>query len=233
MRRWTPSAARVEKCTSPSMRWLERSESAIRSYATCGRSVDDVPAFWESVWEYFKVSSSSPHTAVLAQSAMPGAQWFPGARLNYAERALSHERPDAIALTYVSERSPLAHMSWTDLGARVRALATQLRKLGVVPGDRVVAVLPNIPEAVIGLLATSSIGAVWSCCGPDYGPAGLLTDQSVPPKSDLRHGCYGGNLRSQTAASPTGRANPFPAAHHSGSLSRRRRPHPAGENVII
>ncbi len=143
---WTPSASRVEKShVTAFMRWLE-SEKGLRfkSYSDLWQwSVDDVPAFWGSIWEYFKVSSSSPYTAVLAQSAMPGAQWFPGARLNYAERALSHERPDAIALTYVSERSPLAHMSWTDLGARVRVLATQLRKLGVVPGDRVVAVLPE------------------------------------------------------------------------------------------
>jgi acetoacetyl-CoA synthetase len=195
---WTPSAARVEKAhVTAFMRWLESEKNLrFKSYADLWQwSVDDVPAFWGSIWEYFKVRSSSPYTAVLPQTAMPGAQWFPGARLNYAERALSHERPDAIAIAYVSERAPLAHMSWTDLGARVRVLATQLRKLGVVPGDRVVAVLPNIPEAVIGLLATSSIGAVWSCCGPDYGPAGLL-DRYGPltPKVMICVDgyCYGG-----------------------------------------
>ena len=115
--------------------------------------------------------------------------------MNYAEHALAHERADAIALTHVSERAPLAHLTWTDLGARVRVLATQLRKLGVAPGDRVVAVFPNIPEAVIAMLATVSIGTVWSCCGPDYGPAGLL-DRFAPLEPKVIFCvdgyCYGG-----------------------------------------
>jgi acetoacetyl-CoA synthetase len=195
---WTPNAARVEKShLTAFMRWLE-SEKNLRfgSYAALWQwSVDDLEGFWGSIWEYFKVRSSSPFTAVLARREMPGAQWFPGARLNYAERALSHERADAVALKFVSERAPLADMSWTELGSRVRILATQLRKLGVVPGDRVVAVLPNTPEAVIGLLATSAIGAIWSCCGPDYGPSGLL-DRFGPlaPKVIICVDgyCYGG-----------------------------------------
>ena len=195
---WTPSAARIASShVGAFMRWLE-SERNLRfsSYAELWQwSVDDVAAFWGSVWDYFEVQSSAPFSAVLERSEMPGAQWFPGARLNYAERALAHERPSAIALTYVSERAPLCNMSWTDLGARVRVLATQLRKLGVEPGDRVVAVLPNIPEAVVAMLAAVSIGAIWSCCGPDYGPAGLL-DRFAPLTPKLIFCvdgyCYGG-----------------------------------------
>ena len=105
---------------------------------------------------------------------MPGAEWFPGSRLNYAEHALRHERPDTDALIFAREGGPLARMGWTELAAQVRVLATQLRKLGVRPEDRVVAVLPNSPQAVIAVLATTSIGAVWSCCGPDFGPTGVV-----------------------------------------------------------
>jgi acetoacetyl-CoA synthetase len=195
---WTPSSARVERAhVTAYMRWLARERNLhFADYAELWQwSVGDVAAFWQSIWDYFDVRSSAPYTAVLARSEMPGAEWFPGARLNYAERALAHERPDAVALSHVSERSPLAHMSWTDLGAKVRVLATQLRKLGVEPGDRVVAVLPNIPQAVIAMLATVSVGAIWSCCGPDYGPAGLL-DRFAPltPKVMICVDgyCYGG-----------------------------------------
>jgi acetoacetyl-CoA synthetase len=120
------------------------------------------------------VQSSTPYERVLADRRMPGAKWFPGARLNYAQHALRHERPDADALVFLSERSPLARLSWEDLGNQVRILATQLRKLGVKAGDRVVAYMPNIPETVIAMLATTSIGAVWSSCGPDFGTRGVL-----------------------------------------------------------
>jgi acetoacetyl-CoA synthetase len=195
---WTPNAARIEHShVTAFMRWLATERNLrFADYAQLWQwSVSDVEAFWASIWDYFGVRSSAPYTRVLARGEMPGAEWFPGARLNYAERALAHERPDAIALAYVSERAPLTHMSWTELGGRVRVLATQLRKLGVVPGDRVVAVLPNIPEAVIAMLAAVSVGAVWSCCGPDYGPAGLM-DRFAPlaPKVILCVDgyCYGG-----------------------------------------
>ncbi len=137
-------------------------------------SVRDIEAFWQSIWDYFKVRSSAPHTKVLASRKMPGADWFPGARLNYAEHILRHERPDAEALVHFSERTPITTLSWIDLGNRVRTLATELRTMGVKPGDRVAAYLPNGPEAVIALLATTSIGAIWSACGPDFGTRGVL-----------------------------------------------------------
>jgi acetoacetyl-CoA synthetase len=105
---------------------------------------------------------------------MPGAQWFPGSRLNYAEHALRHERDGADALMFLSERRALCALSWTDLGAQVRKLATRLRSIGVEPGDRVIAYLPNSPEAVIAMLATTSVGAIWASCGPDFGPRGVV-----------------------------------------------------------
>jgi acetoacetyl-CoA synthetase len=174
---WTPSPARREKSHLTAFtRWLER-ERGLRfeTYDALWQwSVQDIEGFWRAIWDYFGVRSSTPFTRVLGRREMPGAEWFPGARLNYAEHALAHERPDTDALIYSREGAALGRMSWTELAGRVRILSTQLRKLGVVPGDRVVAVLPNGPQAVIAVLATTSIGAIWSCCGPDFGPRGVL-----------------------------------------------------------
>ena len=174
---WTPSRERVANAKVTAFtRWLaQERDKSFASYQDLWRwSVDDLEGFWQAVWDYFKVQSSAPHTRVLADRHMPGAKWFPGARLNYAQHALRHERPEATALLYLNERSPLASLSWEELGAKVRILATQLRNFKVQPGDRVVAYMPNIPEAVIAMLATTSIGAIWSSCGPDFGTRGVL-----------------------------------------------------------
>ncbi len=174
---WTPSASRIEKChLTAFMGWLEAKRGLrFTSYESLWRwSVDDLEAFWGAVWQYFAVESSAPYRRVLADARMPGADWFPGARLNYAQHALRHERPDGDALLYSSERAPLGRLSWPELGGKVRVLATQLRRLDVRPGDRVVAYLPNGPEAIIAMLATTSIGAIWSSCGPDFGTRGVL-----------------------------------------------------------
>jgi acetoacetyl-CoA synthetase len=174
---WTPSRERVEKSSLTAfMRWLDTERGLkLASYDELWRwSVEDLEAFWQAIWDFFEVQSSAPHERVLADRRMPGAQWFPGARLNYAQHALRHERPGADALMFLNERTPLSRLSWQDLGGKVRILATQLRKLGVKPGDRVVAYLPNIPEAIIAMLATTSVGAIWSSCGPDFGTRGVL-----------------------------------------------------------
>jgi acetoacetyl-CoA synthetase len=105
---------------------------------------------------------------------MPGAEWFPGAEINYARHMLRHERSDAIAVLHLNERQGLQSVSWEELGGKVRIVATQLRKLGVKRGDRVVAYMTNVPEALIAMLATTSIGAIWSSCGPDFGTPGVL-----------------------------------------------------------
>ena len=99
---------------------------------------------------------STPAARVLGKRTMPGAEWFPGGTLNYAQHALRHERPGEDALLHLSERRPLTAMSWPELARQVRVLATRMRALGIVPGDRVVAYLPNTPEAVIAMLATAS-----------------------------------------------------------------------------
>ncbi|MBV8804178.1 MAG: acetoacetate--CoA ligase [Sinobacteraceae bacterium] len=182
---WTPSPARINKShLTAFMRWLERERGLkFARYDDLWQwSVTDLEAFWQALWDYFDVRSSTPYERVLADRRMPGAKWFPGARLNYAQHALRHETGQT-ALMYLSERTPLASVSWEELGGKVRILATQLRKLGVVPGDRVVAYMPNMPEAVVALLATTSIGAVWSSCGPDFGTRGVLDRYSqLAPK---------------------------------------------------
>ena len=174
---WSANPQRLERALlTRYLRWLERERGLkFASYEDLWQwSVTELEAFWGSIWDYFQIESSAPYSAVLANRAMPGAQWFPGARLNYAQHALRHERPGVEALLYLNERQALASLSWTELGGRVRVLATELRRLGVQPGDRVVAYLPNIPEAVIAMLATTSIGAIWSSCGPDFGTRGVL-----------------------------------------------------------
>ena len=107
-------------------------------------------------------------------SKRPGARWFPGARLNYAEHALRRMVDGGDALLFCAETTPLTPLSWDDLAAHVRAVATRLVAFGVRPGDRVVAWLPNIPEAVVAMLATTAIGAIWASCSPDFGTTGAL-----------------------------------------------------------
>jgi acetoacetyl-CoA synthetase len=137
-------------------------------------SVTDLDGFWQAVWDYCGIHASVPPSAVLGRRTMPGADWFPGARLNYAEHVLRNERPGQDALLAASESAPLAAVPWETLAGQVRVLATWLRAMGVGPGDRVASCLPNIPPAVVALLATASIGAIWTSCSPDFGWRGVL-----------------------------------------------------------
>jgi acetoacetyl-CoA synthetase len=173
---WTPDAARVSQAhLTRYMGWLAERGRRFDSYPALWQwSIDDQEGFWGSLWEYLDIRASQPYQRVLGRSSMPGAEWFPGARLNYAEHALRHERAGADALLFLSERRPLSALSWTELGSQVRKLATQLRKMGLASGDRVVAYLPNSPETVIAMLATVSVGAIWASCGPDFGPRGVV-----------------------------------------------------------
>jgi acetoacetyl-CoA synthetase len=133
--------------------------------------VTDLDAFWSSIWTYFGVRSSRPYQRVLARDTMPGASWFPGADLSYAEHALTR-RDDHPALIARSETRGLENsttVTYAELARQVAAVRAGLVRLGVSRGDRVVAYLPNIPETVVALLATSSLGAIWSSCNPDFG----------------------------------------------------------------
>ncbi|MGW1626605.1 acetoacetate--CoA ligase [Streptomyces sp. NPDC002172] len=133
-------------------------------------SVTDLEGFWAAVWEYFDIDATTPYERVLAEETMPGANWFPGATLNYAHHALRNLHPDAPALTALDETGACYEITGRQLRAQVASVAATLRDLGVGQGDRVVGYLPNTPHAVIAFLATASLGAVWSVCGQDYAP---------------------------------------------------------------
>jgi acetoacetyl-CoA synthetase len=182
---WTPPAARVARShLTRYFKWLAERGHRFDNYDALWRwSVSDLEAFWNSIVEFCGMEFSNRGTRVLGKRTMPGAEWFPGATLNYAQHALRHERPDEDALLHLSERRPLTTMSWPELARQVRVLATRMRALGIAPGDRVVAYLPNTPEAIVGMLASASIGAVWSSCGPDFGTRGVLDRYSqLAPK---------------------------------------------------
>jgi acetoacetyl-CoA synthetase len=158
------------------MTWL-RDERGLpfQSYEELWRwSVDDLEGFWKAVWDFFDVPARAQPTRILAESTMPGAAWFEGARLNYAEMALAgaDDRP-AIMFEREDDGSG-ATLTRKELAHAVGAVSAGLRALGVGPGDRVAGYLPNIPEAVIAFLATASIGAVWSSCSPDFGAQAVI-----------------------------------------------------------
>jgi acetoacetyl-CoA synthetase len=173
---WQPGPERIARANlTHYIDWLAQRGQRFHTYQQLLQwSLDDLDGFWGSVWKYFNILSSQPYERVLARREMPGAKWFPGARLNYAEHALRFERENAEALLYLSERRGLRSLSWPEFAGQVRKLATRLRALGLAPGDRVIAYLPNSPEAVIAMLATVSVGAIWASCGPDYGTRGVV-----------------------------------------------------------
>jgi acetoacetyl-CoA synthetase len=136
-------------------------------------SVADLEKFWASVWDFFGIKSHTPYSKVLGQRTMPGAQWFPGAKLNYAEHALPR-KDDHPAIEFRNEGGDARTLTYAELNRQVASVAAGLRGLGVAQGDRVAAYLPNIPEAVVAFLATASIGAVWSSCSPDFGARNVI-----------------------------------------------------------
>lgn len=138
-------------------------------------SVTHPARFWRAVWEHFDVRGTGladGDAAVLADPTMPGAQWFPGVRLNYVDQVLRHCSRDGAAIVGIDEDGTRTEITRRELPGRVGALAAELRRLGVGPGDRVAGYLPDVPDAVVAFLATAAVGAVWSACGQDYAPAG-------------------------------------------------------------
>lgn len=137
-------------------------------------SVEQLEAFWETVWRFFEVESSTPYRAVLESSSMPGARWFPGARLNFSQEILRRSRRVGPAIIHRSETREPGELTTAELADAVARCADALRALGVEKGDRVVGYLPSIPETIVALLATSAIGGVWACCSPDFGSKTVL-----------------------------------------------------------
>ncbi|HPH15221.1 MAG TPA: acetoacetate--CoA ligase [Burkholderiaceae bacterium] len=169
--------------------WLARERGlTFASYDALWRwSVTDLEAFWQSIWDYFEVYSPTPHSAALAENRMPGAVWFPGAQVNYAQQVLRHvQAAHAAGLSAIiseNELGEVRELSWPELRRQVASVALTLRDMGVRRGDRVAAYLPNIPETIVACLACVSMGAVWSVCAPDMGtPAVLDRFGQIEPK---------------------------------------------------
>ena len=174
---WEPPVELVERARMTEyMRWLE-AERGLRfdGYHELWQwSVDDLEAFWLSIWDFFGVQADGGFDRALGSREMPGAEWFAGTSLNYAEHVFAGKDDAETAILHASELRELDELSWGELRAQVAAVAAGLRALGVERGDRVVAYLPNVPEAIVAFLATASIGAVWSSCSPDFGPASVI-----------------------------------------------------------
>jgi acetoacetyl-CoA synthetase len=137
-------------------------------------SVEHPDQFWADVATWTDVLPGVPEDRVLTRREMPGAEWFPGTTLNYAEQALRHATDARPALIAVAEEADPVEVSWAELRGQVGAFAATLRRLGVQRGDRVAGYLPNVPEAVVAFLGAASIGAVWSSCAPDFGTRSVL-----------------------------------------------------------
>ena len=175
---WEPTDEQVERATLTRFsRWVADTRGvdvAGDYHALWHWSVDDVEGFWAAIWEFFEVESESGYEQVLGSREMPGAEWFPGATVSYARHIFRGRDDGDVAIRHASELRELGEWTWGDLRAQTAAVAAGLRSLGVEKGDRVVAYIPNIPEAVAALLACASIGATWSSCSPDFGARSVV-----------------------------------------------------------
>lgn len=174
---WRPSAEVVESANLTRFRrWLaaERNLDFADYDALWRWSVTELGAFWQAIWDFGGVKASQRGEIALADGQMPGAVWFPEARLNYAENIFAQMTDEHPALLYEDEDRPLVEWSWAAVWRQTAVLQHHLKRLGIGEGDRVVAYLPNIPEAIIACLATVSLGAIWSSASPDFGSKAVL-----------------------------------------------------------
>ncbi|MCG5468620.1 acetoacetate--CoA ligase [Micromonospora sp. LAH09] len=171
---WAPPAdVREQSRIGAYLRWLREHRGLdFADYDALWRwSTTDLDGFWRSIWDHFEVVAHTPPTATLAERGMPGARWFPGATLNYAENVLrmpGRGDDDPVVIAHGQTR-PLVTLTAGELREQVRRVSAGLRRLGVTAGDRVAAYAPNIPETYVLLLATASLGAIFSSCAPEFG----------------------------------------------------------------
>ncbi|MBA4853269.1 acetoacetate--CoA ligase [Emticicia sp. BO119] len=203
---WTPSSTYIEQSNLRKYEsWLQNSKNLIfKDYQALWQwSVDNIAEFWESIYQFFEIQSSSgvipPYLNVLNQPSneMIGTKWFEGVTLSYAEHIFRHKNIDRPAIIYQSETQPLTEISWKSLESKVLTIQNYLQEKGVQKGDRVVGYLPNTPDTVAIFLAVNSVGAIWSCCSPDFGVESLAERfQQIEPKilfaCDSYH--YGGKI---------------------------------------
>ncbi|MCX7892648.1 MAG: acetoacetate--CoA ligase [Burkholderiales bacterium] len=173
---WTPSQGRIEHAniTAFARMAITDWELPINDYPSFYRwSIDRPDEFWQSVWKFGRVRGERGARVLVDGDRMPGAKWFPDARLNFAENLL-RRRDGSDALVFWGEDKVARRMSHAELHGLVSRLAQALRAAGVAPGDRVAGYLPNLPEAIAAMLAAASLGAIWSSCSPDFGVQGVL-----------------------------------------------------------
>ncbi|WP_433374985.1 acetoacetate--CoA ligase [Actinoplanes sp. CA-142083] len=184
---WEPPAdVRETTRIGDYLRWLSGRGHDFATYERLWEwSVTDLPGFWQSIWDYFEVISHDPPTAVLADASMPGAKWFPGATLNYAEHVLrmpGRDDEDTVVIAYSQSRQPI-RLTARQLRDQVRRVRAGLKARGVGKGDRVAAYAPNIPETYVLMLATTSLGAIFSSCAPEFGSRSVIDRWSqIEPK---------------------------------------------------
>ncbi|KCZ86130.1 acetoacetyl-CoA synthetase [Hyphomonas adhaerens MHS-3] len=171
---WTPSRSRIRNSNLLRfLTWLkgERGLDFSGYDELWNWSVSDLEGFWSAIWDHFGVEAEKRYDQVISDRQMPGAVWFEGARLNFSQNVLRHERhmPDEAAIIAVSEDVPTREVSWSELGDSVRTLATALRNLGIQPGDRIISYLPNTVEAIVALLATTAVGGIFASASPEFG----------------------------------------------------------------
>src|SRR5215210_2547671 len=172
---WEPPAELRERATMTRyLRWLEAERGlSFEDYDALWRwSTDELEAFWASMREFFAVDAE--YEKVLGDRSMPGAEWFPGAEVNYGEHAFRGKPDDRVAIVHASELRDQGEVTWGELREQVARVAAGLGAMGVGRGDRVVAYMPNIPETIAAFLATASLGAVWSSCSPDFGARSVV-----------------------------------------------------------
>jgi acetoacetyl-CoA synthetase len=191
---WQPPAdVRTSTRIGRYLDWLERSRGLhFDDYESLWRwSVDDLEGFWSSLWEHLGVRSHAPYSRVLSTHTMPGARWFEGALLNYAEHSLQHDGDAPALISHSQSRDPVT-LSFAELRDEVARVRAGLQRLGVGRGDRVAAYLPNIAETVVAFLATASLGAVWSSCAPEFGRRSVVDRfRQIEPKLLLAVDGYG------------------------------------------
>lgn len=169
------------------MRWLSARGQSFSGYSDLHHwSITDTRGFWHAVWDYFDIQFDGSIDQVQTEDPMPDTRWFTGTSVNYAEHVLRNETngdPNRSMIEECSELRDLRSLSWSEIAGKVRRLATTLRGLGVQPGDRVVAYMPNISETVIAMLASTAIGAVWSSAAPEFGSKTVIDRFSqIEPK---------------------------------------------------
>jgi acetoacetyl-CoA synthetase len=183
---WEPGAEVIKRANMTQyMQWLATEKGlSFQDYNSLWQwSVTEIEEFWQSLWEFFDIQASQPFSGVLTGRKMPGAEWFKGAELNYAEHVFRNRSANRPALIFKSEIQPLTELSWDELHQKVSSIAAALRSMGVMRGDRVVAYIPNIPQTVVAFLACASIGATWSSCSPDFGTRSVVDRfKQIEPK---------------------------------------------------